>query len=805
MLWRSPGFTLAAVASLAIGIGVTTVLLTNLQSTVFRGVPGVADPGNLVRIQRPVPYPNIEQFLDSSGQFESLAGFIGPVPFVVSESGNRSQRIWGHVATPDYFSVLGVQPLAGRLFGPEEQKPGGAAVAVISAALATSRFQGAAAAVGSSIHVNGQLLTIVGVTPEKFAGASPFLASADLWVPSSAPLQVAPELQRVRDRIPAFDVIGRLKPERTYRQAEVALESITRHLEQLHNDPGRERKEPRIRLMPGGRLFPVRDEELPAALGLPIVLAGLVLLMACGNVANMLIARGMARRREIAVRLSIGASRGRLVRQMLAESSLLALLGGAAGLLFTSQVMSLYGSLRPMLPRHIYLDFSFDWRAMLTAALVSLIAAISAGLVPALQATRPDVSTALKSSAAPRLGPWHWLSLRNAVVTNQIMASMVLLLLTGFIVVGFKRSSSLDPGFDTRNLYLVNIDPMRDGHPPATAANKVDRLRERLKRMPGVISVSLAQSLPIAFTSGESITDAKMETIGSTRSIGAIRADRVGEDFFETTGIEILRGRGFNNTDSRSDAPVVIVNETLARQTWPRQNPVGNLIDFEGHAREVIGVARDIRPPMPLGASQPAVYLPVRPANYATPSRYGLTLLVRLAPGSDTGSRLSTEMENLDPELTVFDVRRMEDIARESMFFTQLAVNVYGSMGVFALILACTGLAGVTAYSVARRRREIGIRMALGAPGGEIYRLVLRESAYMILIGGLLGLCVALAVMRALNSVLTALAEATRTSTTDPLLLVGVPTLLTAVSLLVCYFPARQATRVDPTTSLRAE
>jgi len=805
LLVCSPGFTIAAVASLAIGIGVTTVLFTNLQSTVFREVPGVADAEKLVRVQRPVPYANLEQFRDSSGQFESLAGFIGPVPFVVSESGNKSERIWGHVATPDYFSVLGVRPLAGRLFGPEEQKPGGAGVAVISAALANSRFQGAAAAVGRTIRVNGQLLTILGVTPGKFAGASPFLASADLWVPTTAPPPVAPELQRVRDRIPAFDVIGRLMPGRSFRQAEASLESFTRQLEQIHNDPGRERKEQRIRLMPGGRLFPVPDEDLPAALGLPVVLAALVLLMACGNVANMLIARGMARKREIAVRLSIGASRGRLVRQMLAESSLLALLGGTAGLLFTSQVMSFYGSLRPILPNHIYLDFGFDWLALATAAFVSLIAAVAVGLMPALQSTRDDVSTAIKSTSAPRLGAWRWLSLRNAVVTNQVMASMVLLLLTGFIVVGFSRSSSLDLGFETRNLYLINIDPVRDGYDSETTAQKVEQLRQRLKQMQGVTSVSLAQSLPVAFTSGESITDAKMEAVGSTRSIGALRSDRVGEEFFETAGIAIQRGRGFTGRDVSSGSQVVVVNETMAQRIWPGQDAVGNQVEFEGRSHEVIGIARDIRPAMPVGASQPAVYQPVFPADYTVPSRYGLTILVRMTPSLDAVSRLRAEVENADPKLTIFSVRRMEDIARESLFFVQLAVNVYGAMGIFAMILACTGLAGVTAYSVARRRREIGIRMALGSPKSDVYRLVLKESAYMILIGGSLGLCIALAVMRALNSVLTALADATRTSTADPLLLVGAPILLTSVSLLVCYFPARQAALIDPASSLRAE
>lgn len=808
-LLRSPAFTLAAVASLAIGIGVTTVLFTNLQSTILRTLPGVPQTERLVRLQRPQPFENLRHFQQSPQHFESLAGFIGPVPFLFSTPGAKPERIWGHLATPEYFAVLGVRPLAGRLFSPQDPTN----IAVISAKLASTRFQDSTQAIGRSIQINGQQLTITGVTPADFAGASPFLAAADIWIPTTAPLNVAPELQRLQTRAPTLEIFGRLRPGQSPHQAEASLEATARHLEQLHGDPNREAQHHRVRLIPGGRLFPVPDEDLPGALGLPIVLAALVLLMCCGNVANMLIARGMARQREIAVRLSIGASRGRLLRQLLAESALLSLLGGAAGLLFATQVLSFYDSLRPMLPSHIYLDFTIDWRALAIAAFTSALAALLTGLLPALQATRGDVSTALKSTTPPRLGAWRWLNLRNIVVTNQVTASMVLLLLTGFIVLGFGRSTSLDTGFETRHLYLVNIDPIRDGFSPTETAQTVQRLRERFQTLPGISSVAIAQSLPIAFSSGETITDAKMDALSNskddTQSLGAIRADRVGADFFGTTSIPILAGRALTREDANAATPRIVVNETLAQRQWPNQNPIGFLLDLEGQRHEVVGIARDIRPGMPLGAGQPSLYQPLLPAAYVTPSRYGLTLLIRVTPAFATGRDLKpilqSELEKFDPRLTPLGIRRMEDIARESLFFAQLAVNVYGSMGVFAMILACTGLAGVTAYSVARRRREIGIRFALGAPQSNVYRLVLKESALMIAIGGAIGLALALAVMRALNSLLTTLSEATRTSLSDPLLLIGAPLLLTAISLLVCFFPARHALRIDPTASLREE
>jgi macrolide transport system ATP-binding/permease protein len=805
MLKASPGFTLAAMASLGIGIGVTTVLFTNLQSTIFRDIPGVADSGGLVRTQSPVAYSSFENFRDHSGQFESLTGYIGPVPFVLANAGSRSERIWGHVATPEYFSVLRVQPLAGRLFGEEEKRPGGPGVAVISATLAGRKFGTPSAAVGRTMHVNGQTITVIGVSAEKFAGAAPFLASADIWIPTTSAPQVAPELGRLQDRTPAFDLTGRLRPGVTNSQAEAALESIARRLEQVHNDPGKDRHERRIRLLPGGRMFPVRDEEMPAALGLPIVLGSLVLLMACGNVANMLIARGTARSREIAVRLAIGASRSRLVRQMVTESSLLALLGGLAGLVFARQAMSFYDSLRPMLPSHIYFDFSFNWRAMATTAVVSLLAAVAVGLMPALQSTGVDVFAAIKSSTSTRIGPWRWLNLRNLVITNQVMVSMVLLLLTGFIVVGFSRSSSLNLGFDTSHLYLMSLDPVRDGLDAAAAARKVELLQRRLEGMQGVRSVSLAQSLPIAFTSGESITAAKMEAVGGAQAVGSVRSDRVGDNFFETTGIAILRGRGFIRSDVAGNRRTMVVNETMAQRLWPGQDPVGQQIDFGGQAHEIIGVAADIRPAMPMGAGRPAAYQPVRPSDYTVPSRYGITVLIRVQPGFDAATRLRDEVEQFDPRLTVFNLRSMEDIAREALFFAHLAVNVYGAMGIFAMVLACTGLAGVTAYSVARRAREIGIRKALGAPDRHVYRLVLTESAYMIGIGGMLGLGLALGTMRALSSIMNVLAEATKTSTSDPVLVIGAPLLLVSIALLVCYIPARKVARIDPASSLRSE
>jgi predicted permease len=527
--------------------------------------------------------------------------------------------------------------------------------------------------------------------------------------------------------------------------------------------------------------------------------------MACINVANMLVARGAARRREIAVRLSIGGSRARIVRQLLTESLLLAALGGAAGLGVVRWYMAYFASIRGTLPGYMTLDWRLDWRALVFSALLTLISGLLFGLAPALNATRDDIASALKSTVPSRLRARRWFSLRNILVTNQIAASMVLMLLTGFIVIGIRRASSADPGFDYRHLYLLSLDPVRDGYDAKRAADYFDKLPQRLARIPGIGAVSVAQTLPAALGGVESLITAKVEIAGGPKALGAIRSDRVGPGFFETLGILVLRGRAFTERDIADGSAVLMVNETMAKQVWPGQDPVGQMLDFEGKLHQVIGVARDIRPPLPLGPSLPAVYQPNTPSGFAVPSRQGVTVVVRAQPGFDAAVSLRRQVEAIDAQVVVLDVRRMEDMVEQIYYMARVAAGVYGAMGVFALVLAAVGLAGVTAYSVARRTHEIGIRVALGASRRNILGLVLRESAALFAVGDAVGLVVALAMMRVLGSILDALAQATQTSASDPAILVGAPALLVGLALAACYIPARKSVRIDPAAALRSE
>jgi predicted permease len=806
MMARSPGFTAAAVACLAIGLGVTTSVYSEMQSLMFRNLPAVRAPNELVRSQTPMPFGDWEEFRDRSGAFTSLAAFLGPVPFEIGAPGAGAERVWGHLVTPNYFLTLGVEPLAGRLFGAEDSRAGAASVAVVSARFWRAHFGGASSAVGQTFRVNGQPVTLIGVAPENFLGASPMLSAADLWIPTAAPPNVAPELGRLRDRqATAFDLIGRLKPGVTPARAEASLEPIARRLEVVYDDPGKDRKERRVTLLPGGRIYPLRDEDATKVLGLPVVLIALVLLMACGNVANMLVARAAGRRREIAVRLSIGGSRARIVRQLVTESLLLAALGGVAGLGVVRWYMAYFGYLRGALPGYMSFDLSLDWRALAFSALLTLASGLVFGLAPAWNATRDDIASSLKSAVPPRLRARRWFSLRNILVTNQVAASMVLLLLTGFIVIGIRRISSGDPGFDYKHLYLLNLDPVRDGYDARRAADYFDKLPQRLARLPGVTAVSVAQTLPLEFTGPEALIAAKVELSGGPKALGDVRSDRVGTGFFETVGIPLVRGRGFTDRDIADGSAVLVVNETMAQQVWPGQDPVGQMLDFEGKLHEVVGVARDIRPAIPLGPSLPAVYQPNAPSGFAVPSRHGVTVLVRTRPGFDAAVSLRRQVEAIDPQVTVLDLRRMEDLIEQVYYMARVAAGIYGALGIFALILASVGLAGVTAYSVARRTHELGIRIALGASRGNVLGLVLRESALLFAAGSFAGLALSLAMMRVLSSILDTLAQATQTSASDPAILIGAPALLVGLALAACAIPARKAIRIDPSTALRSE
>jgi predicted permease len=381
----------------------------------------------------------------------------------------------------------------------------------------------------------------------------------------------------------------------------------------------------------------------------------------------------------------------------------------------------------------------------------------------------------------------------------------VLILLTGFVVVGWRRAANVDLGFNPEQLYFLSVDPVRDGFGVDQAERIVDRLRERLRAEPGIVGVSVAQTIPLAMSAADVIINARTDLAVGTRSLGAMRADRVGAAFFDTVGTPLARGRSFTVADESNDSRVIIVNETMARTAWPEQEPLGQPLRLGDDTWQVIGVVRDIRSAFPLAPTLPSVYQPVTPAGFSTPSKNGVTLVVRTMPGVDGATFLVDEVRAVDSNLTVVEVKRLTQEVEQALFLSRAATFVYGGMGVLGLILASVGLAGVTAYAVARRTREIGIRMALGAQRFHVLWLVLREAAVLIVAGTFTGVLCALLLTRALSGVVEALAETTRTSVSDPRLLLGGPAILVVLALIACYVPARRSTRIDPIRALRAE
>jgi predicted permease len=481
----------------------------------------------------------------------------------------------------------------------------------------------------------------------------------------------------------------------------------------------------------------------------------------------MMLARGANRQPEFALRLALGAGRGRIVRQLITESTILSILGSLGGAALAAWLLSSFELMRPVIPGYVQYTARFNLGAFALAALAASLSTVLISLTPSLRASRQDIQTGLKPNASSVLHGRRRFGLRNLVIYQQVTVSVVLVLLTGFIVVGWNRAAAVNVGFDPEYLYFLNVDPVRDGHTAERTEQLIDGLLSRLRTTPGVVNVSIAQTVPLAMSGAEIVMQAKTDLATGSTSLGTMRADRVGANFFATVATPLLRGREFRDADESNDSRSVLVNETLARRAWPESEVLGQTPALGDDTWHVVGVVRDIRSAFPLARSLPAVYQPVTPAGFATPSRDGVTFAVRTAPGVDGGRLLEGAVKAFDSDLTVVGVKRMTQEVEQALFLARVATVVYGGMGLLGLVLASVGLAGVTAYAVARRTREIGIRMALGAQRAQVLWLVLREGAAIVIAGTATGIALAFVLTLALSGIVEALGETTRTSMFD--------------------------------------
>jgi predicted permease len=815
MLLKHKGFTLIAILTLALGIGANTAIFSVANIFLLRLLP-IKNADRLVGVQRSFglpgfSYPDYLELRKRSSTVVDLFGF-SPAELLLGASGGKTmvdgeaEELRGLLVTGNYFSALGGNAALGRMLTPQDdQAAAPAPVAVLSHRFWQRRFGAAPDIVGQPILLNGRAFTVVGVAEENFTGVR--RAAPDLWAPLLMRDQLNPQDKLLDNRGEVWpDMMGQLQPGLTLKQAEAAL---TLAFSQLKQDRPSfaPHQQPRIRLYPvtlvsleGAQM----SQTITTVASVALAAVTLVLLIACLNVAGLMLARMAARQREIAVRLSLGASRLRLLRQLFTESLLLAGAGGLAGLLLSRWMAQALG---------ILLEFKrgvpLDWRVLAYTLGISMFTAVVVGLAPAWQSTRFDLIPALKQEGAGFNLRASRLPLRSMLVVGQIALSLVLLLGAGLFARTLLHLATIDPGFETRKLSVVEFrysSPGLTGYDETRLWQFRQALQERLLATPMVKDVVWVRRMPIRVL----FDDSPEKSILYGPDAGAFKVDSNGRvivkrgmadlaahnvvtpNYFAALGIPLLYGRTFAEQEIRDDKAVVIINEVVARHHWQGENPVGKSLWARDGVKEIVGVVKDHT--LPNAANEPYLYLPARLKEQSS-----LRLLVKsdADPGA-LAATLRATIRSLDPKLRI-NVRRYEDALKFALRPLWLGASLSSLAGLLALALTVMGLYGVTAFMVVQRTREIGVRIALGAQAADVVRLVLQQGLLLAIIGVALGLLISASATRVLAATLYGI------SPTDPLTFGTITLLLGMVALLACWIPARRATRVDPLVALRHE
>ncbi len=797
MLRRAPGFTAVAVLTLALGIGANTAIFSAVNAVMFRPLP-VEAPDELVDVHNTgggmfnsFSYPNYKDLRDQNMVFSDLLAYRF-APVGLTHEG-VSQRVWCFMVSGNYFPALGLGARLGRLLTPEDDRAqGGHPLAVISYDSWQKRFGGRPDIVGQPIIVNGRSYSIVGVAPEGFQGTKA-IAAPEIWFPLAMQTDIEPGMNLLVARgAPVFFVLGRLKPEVTRAQAQADLESIG---EALAADFPEENKNLRFALSDPGFVGsgPFRGASIGFA-ALLMTVAGLVLLLACANLSNLLLARASERREETAIRLALGAGRARLVRQLFTESLLLALLGGAVGMLPALWPLRFSVQMRPPADFPLVLDVYWDYRVLAFGFAVTVLTAVAFGLFPALQATRADVVVALKDTGTAGRGR-GWV--RGGLITAQVALSLVLLTGAGLMVRALGQAQTLELGFEPAGAIEVGFDLRMQGYDAARGREFQKQLLDQVRALPGVQAAGFADVVPVDLHFGG--TPVFIEGAAEERGAAAPRAlsCRVSPGYLAALGTRLLSGRDFTDQDTAGAGPVAIVNLAFARKFWPGQDAVGqrfSLGDPRAPRLIVIGVAQNGKYNSLNADSPPFVY---RAAWQSYSGSTGLVVRSHVDAHSQMAA-LRRVLRAMDPNLPA-TLAPLADRLGLALLPARVAATVLGSFALLGLALAAIGIYGVISYAVSRRTRELGIRMALGAAKGDVLKLVVGQGMRPALLGALVGLPATFALTRLMTSFLFGL------SATDPLTYVVTGALLAAVALLACFLPALRATRVDPLVALRHE
>jgi predicted permease len=795
-MFRNPTFSVVSIVTLALGIGATTVVFSLTNALLLRPLP-VQDPGTLVGFEEiedgrsprsSLSYPHIQDYRSGTVAVMRL-GAVGTRGLAIRTDGEATVALGGFV-TGDFFEILGLEPALGRFLTPEEERPGvPEPVAVIGFDLWQQAFGGDPGVVGEALRANGQVLTIVGVAPRGFHGVSTGLET-DVWMPIPTYSLLVPgsdidDPTRHNWLLP----VGRLNPGVGAEVAEALTSEVGRGIQPRWQD----RPIERVQL---ARLHGISTElRTPVRLFMALLFgtAALVLLIACVNVAGMLLARATVRRREVGIRQALGAGRRRLLAQLLTESTLLFVLGGAAGLLLAFWVSDLLVAFLPSLPFPVSLDLSPDGTVVAFALAASLVTGLVFGLAPAVRASRADVVSSLKAGGGGAAAGRS--RLRSAFVVGQISLSLLLLVTAGLLARSLQGALAIDTGMDVAGVVVAGFDLGPHGYDAETGTLFLERLTERLESHPDVGSVGFAQLVPLGFD--EIVTNVEIPGHEPPQGRTGFRTDYNAVDggYFETIGMPIVQGRTFTRADGPDAPGVLIVNETMARRYWPEGDALGATVRIGGTDREIVGIARDARYYSLREDPRPFLYVP-----HAQSYQGSTTLHVRSAgePGA-VAALMMRELQALDPNVPLLAPASLENRITMALLPQRMGAALIGVFGALGLVLAAVGLYGILAYSVSQRTREIGVRLALGAHAGNVLRLVVRQGVGLLVLGLAVGLVLAFAATRLLAGFLLDV------SPTDPVTFLTVCLILGATALLASYLPARRAARVDPMVALRAE
>lgn len=801
ILTKSSGYAAVIIASLALGIAANATIFSVANGLLW-GVLPVKDPERMVMFSEgsSFSYPDYIDYREQTSNVFAggVAAHFALVPANLGGAG-ESERVWGQVVSGNYFSVLAVNMSLGRPILPEDDRVVGSGnVVVISHDLWRRHFGTDASIIGRDVILNGQHYTVIGIAPAGFHGSERGIIS-DFWAPLSMVHEIIPGLTSAtggRTNREDYWLIlnARLKPGITRAQAVTAVNLVKQRLDEAYRKS--EKRHDAITLQNAGALVAASTTPVFALMTVLMIVAALVLMVACANIANLLLARATGRQREMGVRLAMGAGRGRLIRQLLTESLLLALAGAGVGFVLAMAAARVISGFRLPLPLPVVFDFNVDLRVMWFTAGLSLATTLLFGLVPALRSTRADLANALKEGQTGS-GPAGRSRMRNALVIVQVAFSLVLLIAAGLFLRSLQKAASIDVGFESNNILVLRVDPQLQNYSPEKTRRFLSELRERVLGLPGVRSMSFVDIVPLSLVNHGQVFSG--EAGGHLTPTVQTDLRSVFGGYFQTMGIPILSGRDFDSNANREGA-TIILNRTMSDHLFPHQNPIGRVVRGGGASYKVIGVVENSKSRTVGEGPRDCAYLFLNATAGGNLNLLGISALIKTTGDPRQLERpVRRQIAALDPNLAVFSPETMQDQFNQALLLPRMSAWLLGCFGAVGLTLGAIGLYGVMSYSVRSRTHEIGVRMAMGARGGAVLRMVLRQGLLLTCIGMVIGLAAALAVGRLSARLLYGI------SGTDLITFVVVPAILIVVALAAIVPPARRAARVDPMLALRNE